>query len=141
MASGGSQNGADRSGIDFRVVILYASCVPDVLGLRTRNADAKPVRDLQGMALECVRVLILDANVVDGGFHITLVNMADVVGPTVPVGDLSLLRRQWPVSVVSGMSRKQITLEQLCCACNKRFRGAQIGCCPYCGTNISMTCI
>ena len=40
-------------------------------------------------------------------FHITLVNMADVVGPTVPVGDLSLLRRQWPVSVVSGMSRNQ----------------------------------
>ena len=56
------------------------------------NADAEPVRVLPGRDLECVRVLIPDANVVDGGFHdVTLVDMADAVRPTVSVGDLSLL--------------------------------------------------
>ena len=65
----------------------------------------------------------------DSGFHdVTLVNIADTVGHTVPVGDLSLLRRQWPVSVMSGMSRKQLELEQLCHVCKKRFCGAQTGC-------------
>ena len=52
---------------------------------------------LPGRALDSVRVLITDANVVASGFHdVTLVNMADAVRPTVPVGDLNLLRRQWP---------------------------------------------
>ena len=74
---------------------------------------------------------------VDSGFHdVTLVNMADTGRPTVPVGDLSLLQRQWPVSVVSGMSQKQLELQQLRHTCKKRFRGAQTGCHPYCGTNI-----
>ena len=73
----------------------------------------------------------------DSGFHdITLINMADVVRPPVPMGDLSLLRRQWPVSVVFRMSRKQMELELLRHACKKRFCGARTGCCPYCGTNI-----
>ena len=64
MASGGSQPGADRSGIDFwvhvhtpwnapesvvtldspGVVALDTSHVSDVLELRTRNADAEPAR-------------------------------------------------------------------------------------------------
>ena len=70
MASGDSQPGADLSGIDFRVheqilwnapesvvtldspgvVVLDTLCVPDVLGLRTRDADAEPVRVLPGRA-------------------------------------------------------------------------------------------
>ena len=64
---------------------MDTSCIPDVLGLRTRDADAAPVRILPGRALDCVRVLISDANVVDSGFHdVTLVDMADTVGPPVP---------------------------------------------------------
>ena len=75
VASGGSRPGADRNGIDFRVhvripwsapesvvtldspgVVLLdtSSRVPDVLGLRTRGADAELVRVLPGGALECV---------------------------------------------------------------------------------------
>ena len=55
------------------------------------------------------------------------------VGPAVSV---TLLRWQWPLSVLSGMSRKQTDLELLRYACKKRFHGAQTGCCSYCGTNI-----
>ena len=67
-------------------------------------------------------ILIPDAGVVDGGFHgVTLVDMADTVGPTVFMGDLSVLRRQWPVSVVSGMSWRQMELEQLRHACKERL--------------------
>ena len=71
------------------------------------------------------------------GFHdIILADMADAAGPLVSLGDLGLLRRQWLVSVVSGMSQRQTELELMQHACKERFRGAQTGCCPYCGTNI-----
>ena len=40
------------------------------------------------------------------------------------------------VSVLSGMSRKQMELELMRHACKQRFRGARTGCFPYCGTNI-----
>ena len=54
-----------------------------------------------------VRVLIPNTNMGDSGFHdVTLLDMAEAVGPAVPVGDLTILRRQWPLSVVSGMSRR-----------------------------------
>ena len=59
-----------------------------VLGLRNRYPGAAPVQVLLGRAKESVQVLIPDAKVTDRRF-------------------LCLLRRQWPVMVVSGMSRKQ----------------------------------
>ena len=81
MASGDSLRRADRSGVSFRVhiqvpwnapeslvtldspgvVVLDTSYVPDVLGLRTHDADAELVRVLQGRAENSVRVLIPDA--------------------------------------------------------------------------------
>ena len=157
MASENSQPGADRKGIDFRVhvqipwnapesvgtldspgvVVLDTTCVPDVLGLRTRYADAETVRVLPGRARENVRVFIPDTNVADHGFHdVTLLDMAETVGPAVLMGDLSLLRRQWPLLVLSSMSRKQTDLELLRHASKHRFHGARTGCGPYCGTNI-----
>ena len=41
--------------------------------------------------------------------------------PVVPVADLNILRRQWPLSVVSGMSRKQTDHETLRHECNGGF--------------------
>ena len=122
MATGNSQPEADRQGIDFRVYVqipwnapeafmtldspgvfvLDAAYVPDILGLRTRYPDAEPVKVLQGRARESVCVLIPDAKVTDCGFHdVTLVDMASADEPVVLMGDLCLLRRQWPTSVVS----------------------------------------
>ena len=57
-------------------------------------------------------MLIPDTNMADRGFHdVTLLDMAEVVGPAVPVGDLTILQWQWPLSVVSGMSQRQTDLE------------------------------
>ena len=103
------------------------------LGLK----DTELVRVLTGRAQDSVRVLIPDANVEASGFHdVTLVNMADAARPPVSVGDLGLLRRQWPVSIVAGMSLRQTELELMRHACKERFRGAQTRCCPYCSTNM-----
>ena len=82
-------------------------------------------------------MLIPDANATDRGFHdVTLIDMANADGPVVHVGDLCLLRRQWPLSVVSGMTRKQMDLELMRHECKRRFRVARTGCCAYCGKNI-----
>ena len=69
---------------------------------------------------------------------VTLLDMGDVEGPDVSVGDLSILRLQWPLSVVSGLARQQLELEQLRHACNKRYRGAQTGLCSFCGKVIKL---
>ena len=78
MASSDSRAGADQNGVSFQVhvqvpwnaaesvvtldspgvVVLDTSHVPDVLGLRTRNADAELLRVLPGRAQDSVRVLI-----------------------------------------------------------------------------------
>ena len=108
MASGDSQPGADRSRIDLRVHAQIPWNAPESV-----------------------------VTLVDSGFqNVTLVDMADVVGPPVAMGDLSLLRRQWPVSVVSGIVQKQMELELLHHAWKQCFRGMQTGCFPYCGMNI-----
>ena len=94
---------------------------------------------LLGRAKESVRVLIPDVKVADCGFHdVTLLDMINEDGPAVPVGDLCLLRCQWSVSVVSGMSRKQPDYELMRHECKQRFCGAQTGCCSYCGTLIKI---
>ena len=121
----------ERSGVSSDlgfagVVVLDTTCVPDVLGLRTRYDEAETMRVLQRRARESVRVLIPDTNVADSGFHdVTLLDMPEAVGPAVPMEDLSLLRGLWPISVLSGMSRKQTDLELLRHACKQHFRGAR----------------
>ena len=116
------------------VFMLDTACVPDDLRLRIRYPDAAPVKVLKGRAKESVRVLIPDTNGTDCGFHhVMLIDMADADGPVVPVGDLCLLRRRWPLSVVSGMSRKQTDLELIRHECKWRFRGSRTGCCLHCG--------
>ena len=66
---------------------------------------------LKGRAQESVRALIPDAKGTDHGFHdVMLVDMVDADAPVVPVADVCLLRRQWPLSVVSCMSPRQTDL-------------------------------
>ena len=48
-------------------------------------------------------MLIPDTIVADRGFHdVILLDMVEAVGSAVLMGDLTLLRLQWPLSVVSG---------------------------------------
>ena len=46
------------------------------------------------------------------------------------------LRRQWPTSLLTGMTRRQTDLETLRRECKARFRSVQAGVCMHCGTNI-----
>ena len=65
----------------------------------------------------------------DRGFHdVTLADMLDVDAPVVSVADLGILPRQWPLSVVSGMSRQQTDYESLRHECKRRFRGEHMAC-------------
>ena len=148
MASGKGRGGrprVDRSGVIFRyelqtswnapvsfvtldspeVVALDTSVVPDVLGLRARYPDAKSTRVLPGRAQNSVRMLVLDARATPRGFHdVTLVDMTGETGPTVSMGEMSKLRRQWPTSLLTGMTRRETDLETLRRECKSRFRNS-----------------
>ena len=50
--------------------------------------------------------------------------------------EMSILRRQWPTSLLTGMTRRQTDLELLRRECKNRFRDSQAGRCTYCGGNI-----
>ena len=134
MATGNSPPGADRTGIDFQVRVhipwnapeayvmldsrglfmLDTADIPDILGLQTWYPEAAPVKIMKGRAPESVCVLIPDDKEPDRGFYyMMLVDMLDEDASVLPVPDLNILRRQWPLSVVSGMSRKQTDYESL----------------------------
>ena len=146
MMTGSGQPAADRPGIDFQVQVqvpwngpeayvtldsagiydLNTTCVPDVLALHARRPEAVVVKVMTDRDSRSVRVLIPDEKVRDWGFHdVTLLDMGDVDGPDISVGDLSILHLQWPVAVVSGMALQQQELEQLPRACKIQYRGAQ----------------
>ena len=79
--------------------------VPDVLGLHARQLGVSVVKVLLGCDSRSVRALVLDVKVLDRGFHnVTLLDMGDITGPDVSIADLSLLRLQWSVPVVSGIA-------------------------------------
>ena len=64
------------------------------------------------------------------GFHdIMLVNMNGETGPTVSMGQMSNLRRQWPTSLLTGITPRQTDLQS-------RLRNSLAGSCTYCGRNI-----
>ena len=116
------------------------SVVPDVLGLRACYPDAKPTRVLPGRALNSVRLLVPDARATSWGFHdVTLVDMTRETGPTVSMGKMSNLQRQWPRSLLTGMTRRQTDLHALRRECKRWFRNSQAGSCTYCGSNIFTT--
>ena len=105
------------------VVVLDTSAVPDVyIGLRARNSNAEPTLVLPGRAQNSVRVLIPDDRAAPWGFHdATLVDMTGATGPSVSKEELSTLWRQWPVSLVVGMSKRQSDLELMRRDCKARF--------------------
>ena len=71
-----------------------------------------------------VRAQAPDVKLRDQGFHdVTLLDMGDIAGPDISIADLSLLHLQWPVPVVSGMTRLLPEFEQLRHVCKKHYRG------------------
>ena len=105
------------------VVVLDTSAVPDVLGMRARNDDAESARVLPGRVQNSVQILIPDDRAAPWGFHgITLMDMAGMTTPPISKEELNTLRRQWPVSLVSGMSKKQTKLKLMRHDCKALFR-------------------
>ena len=132
MATGSDSPAVGRPGVDFQVQLQVSwtyvtldsdsayelKTVPDVLGLHARKPGLAVVKVLLGRDSRSVRALVPDVKVLDRGFHdVILLNMGDITGPDVSIADLSLLRLQWPLPVVSGMDRLQPELERLCHAC------------------------
>ena len=81
-----------------------------------------------------MRALIPDPRVLERGFHdVTIVDMGDSPEPSVSLDDLSLLRLQWPVTVLRSMVWLQQDLDTMHAAAKKRFRYLRPGDCSYCG--------
>ena len=96
--------------------------------------EAAVVRVLQGRGVQSVRALIPDPRVLERGFHdATIVDMEDSAEPAVLEDDLSLLRLQWPVTVLWSMVWLQNELDAMHAAAKKRYRNSRPGDCLYCG--------
>ena len=81
------------------------------------------VRVMQGCDARSVRALIPEPRVLESGFHdVTIIDMEDTAEPAVSEADLSLLRRQWPVTVVQSMTWLQNELDVMHAAAEKRYR-------------------
>ena len=123
MATGDDMLADARSGVNFEVVLevpwnapeaylqLYSDgvyeldTVPDVLGLHGWRPGAAMVRVLLGQDSRSVCTLIPHSRVLDRGFHdVTIVDMEDTVKPAVSNADLSLLRLQWPTSILQSLT-------------------------------------
>ena len=119
MATDGDATAGARSGIAFDVTlevpwnaleaivhlhsdgVVDLDTVPDVLGLTGQQLEAAVVRVLQGRDERSVRALVPDPRVLERGFHdVAIVDMGDLPEPSVSLDDISLLRLQWPVTVV-----------------------------------------
>ena len=112
-------------------VFKLEKTIPDVLGLCDRWLDAAMVRVMQGRDARSVHALIPDPRVLERGFIVDMENAAELA---VSEADLSLLRRQWPVTPVQNMTWVQNELDDMRAAAKKRYRHLRPGDCSYCGT-------
>ena len=91
--------------------VVDLDTVPDVLGLIGRRPEAAVFRVLQGRDARSVRALILDLRVLE-----------DLAEPSVFQDKLSLLRLQWPVTVLRNMVWLKNELDAMHAAAKKRYR-------------------
>ena len=116
------------------VGVVDLDTVPDVLCLTGQRPEVAVVRVLQGRDERSVRVLITDPRVLDSGFHdVTIVDMEDSAEPAVSEDHLSLLRLQWPVTVLRSMVWLQSELDAMHAVAKRRFRNSRPADCSYCG--------
>ena len=103
--------------------VYELTTVPDVLGLHSRWAGVAVVKVLLRRDSCSVHALVPDPRVIDRCFHeVTLIGMGDEAGPDVSVAELSLLRVQWPVSIMNSLLWLQQELEQLRKESKQRYR-------------------
>ena len=82
--------------------------------------------------MRSVRASVPDPRVLERGFHdVTIVDMGDLPESSVSIDELSLLRRQWPPTVIRPMGWLQQDLDTMRAEAKKRFRNTQPGNCSY----------
>ena len=152
MVTGGDTPADARSGINFDVVLevpwnapeayvqldsdgVYdLDTVPDVLGLRGRHPEAAVVRVLLGRDSRSVRALVPDSRVLDRGFHdATIVDMEDTMELAVSDADLSMLRLQWPTTILQSLTWMQPKLDRLRIESKRHYQNSRAAACSYCG--------
>ena len=87
-------------------ILMDLEIVPDVIGLTGRRPEAAVCRILQGRDARSVRVLVPDSRGLERNFHdVTwdIVDMGDLPEVSVSLDDLSMIRRQWPATVLRHM--------------------------------------
>ena len=144
MATDGAAATGGRAGITFGVELVVPwdapeavvdlqsdgvmglEMVPDVIGLTGRRPGATVCRILQGRDVRSVCVLVPDSRGLEQDFHdVTIVDMGDLPESPVSMDELSLLRRQWPPTVLRHMVWLQQDLDMMRAEAKKRFRNAQ----------------
>ena len=99
------------------------------------------VRILQGRDVRSVRALDPDPRMLERGFHdVTIVDMGDLPEPSVSMDELSLLRRQWPATVLRIMVWLQ-HLDTMRGEAKKHFRSIRPGIVPTVENGLNATCI
>ena len=105
-----------------------------MFGVRGRRPDAAVVRVLLGRNPRSVRAFVPDSCVVDWGFHdVTIVDMEDVSAPAISEDDLSLLRRQWPTSIMESLTWMQSELDHMWTKSKRRYKSTPAIGCSFCG--------
>ena len=119
--------------------VVKLDTVPDVIGLTGRRPGAAMVRILQGRD---VHALVPDPRGLEQGFHdVTIVDMGDLPEPSVSMDELSLLRRQWPVTVRRHMVWLQLELDTMRAEAKKYFVIPSWGIVPTAENGLNATCI
>ena len=114
--------------IDFTspgVVVLDTTVVPDVVGLYAFDDKAALVQVLPGDFPNIVGVLVPDDRAAPRGLHDLLIEdlsstEARHVRPA-SAADLTKLRQQWPLSLLTGMTRREVDMESLRWGCKREF--------------------
>ena len=107
--------------------------VPDVIGLTGQRPGSPVCRNLQGRDVRSVHALVPDSRGLERNFHeVTIVDMGDLPESSVSMDELSLLRRQWPPTVLHHTVWLQQDLDMMHAEAKKRFRNARPGQCSYC---------
>ena len=100
-----------------------------------RRLGAAECQVLKGRDVRSVRVLVPDSRGLEQNFHdVTIVDMGDLPESSVSLKELSMLRQQWPPTILRHMVWLQQDLEVMRVEAKKRFRNARPGSCAYCGT-------
>ena len=132
MATDSAATAGGRAGITFGVELVVPwvapeavvdlhldgamdlDTVPDIIGLTGRQPGAAVTRVLQGRDVRGVCALVPDPRVLERGFHdVTIVDMGVLPEPPVSMDELSLLRRQWPPTVLHHMVWPQQDLDAM----------------------------